>query len=175
MGNNNLDVILKKKENIVLVVMVLISLWFAKGIYSGQSMRYEEMLRQIETEKEKGVTLDRILVFNEKIKKAKEKSWDTLDTNAIIDKIYKEGIESEIKIRNISPGGRVEEKNYVLISFGIESEATYKQFIRFIKRLEIYPMLVRVKTFNIEPMDETGRSVDPILRGSIALDAVYLK
>jgi len=65
-------------------------------------MRYEEMLRQIETEKEKGVTLDRILVFNEKIKRAKEKSWDTLDTNAIIDRIYKEGIESEIKIRNIS-------------------------------------------------------------------------
>lgn len=175
MSNFKPDAMLKKKGNVVMIVMILVSLWLAKDIHTKQVVRSEDMKRQIEAEKEKGAALDRIIVLNEKIKKAKEKSWDTTDTNSIIDKIYKVGIDSEVKIMNISPGGRTEEKNYTLISFSVDCGATYKQFIQFVKKLETYPMLVRIKTFGVDPAGETRGQSDPTLSGTIAVEAVYLK
>ncbi|MBI5872797.1 MAG: type 4a pilus biogenesis protein PilO [Candidatus Omnitrophica bacterium] len=175
MSNFNPQAMLKKKGNIVMIVIVLVSLWFAKDIHTKQVLRSEDMKRQIEAEKEKGAALDRIVVLNEKIKKAKEKSWDTIDTNSIIDKIYKVGIDSEVKIMNISPGGRTEEKNYTIISFGIDCGATYKQLIQFIKRLETYPMLIRIRSFSIAPAGDTRGQADPTLSGNIAVEAVYFK
>jgi Tfp pilus assembly protein PilO len=175
MSNFNPQAMLKKKGNIVMIAIVLVSLWFAKDIHTKQVLRSEDMKRQIEAEKEKGAALDRIIALNEKIKQAKEKSWDTVDTNSIIDKIYKVGIDLEVKIMNIAPGGKAEEKNYTLISFGIDCGATYKQLIQFIKRLETYPMLIRIKAFSITPAGETRGHADPALSGNIAVEVVYLK
>lgn len=171
----NLDAILKKKDNIVIAVIVVLSFIAAKFVYQDQLNRYNVIKGQIESEKGKGESLDRIIVLNEKIKKAKERSWDTADINAIIDKIYNIGLESAIKIRNISPGEKREEKNYTLIPFVINCEATYRELVFFAKKLETYPMLIRIKTMDISPMGKKADARNMQLRSTVAIEAVYLK
>lgn len=171
----NLDTLLRKKDNVVILVIIVVSLVAARSIYQNQVGRYNVIKLQIDAEKGKGASLDRIIVFNEKIKKAKEKSWDTVDVNAIIDRIYNIGLESAIKIRNISPAEKRDEKNYTLIPFTINCEATYRELVFFAKKLETYPMLIRIKNMDMSPMGEKADARNMKLRATVMIEAVYLK
>ncbi|MFH0801947.1 MAG: type 4a pilus biogenesis protein PilO [bacterium] len=177
MAEKNLfETIFTKRDNIVVIIFIVASLAGSRIVYQKQMAKYVQLKGSITDEEEKGKSLDRIVLLNENIKQFKAKSWDTLDTNAIIEKIYNIGLESQIKIRDISPKEKRDEKNYILIPFGLSCEATYKDLFRFMRRLETYPMLLRVKTVAAGPMARMNTAERELLLGvGLELEAVYMK
>jgi Tfp pilus assembly protein PilO len=145
-------------------------------VYKKQMDKFEKINLEIKTGKEKIQALDHIISLNEKIKKFKEKSWTTLDATEIMGKIFDVGLESQLKIRDISPDARKDEKNYVLLPFTLSCEATYKALYKFIKRLETYPMWWRIRTVTCGPLRSDGTFENNVaLKINIGIDAIYLK
>lgn len=175
MADINMQTIMKNKDNVVIAVLVVISLVISKDIYGKHSTRYLNITSQITTEKEKGLTLDRILVLNDKIKKNAQRSWNTLDLNIIVGNIYDIGSKSGVKIREVSPRGKKEEKNYTLSSYSVTCEGTYKDVSQFVKNLEDYSMLIRINEFESSPMGDTRSYSDPTLIATIGAEVIYLK
>jgi len=170
----DLSVVLKKKDNVVIVVMIIAGLFISRNIYQEQLLKSNAMREQIVSESEKSKTIEQIVALNEKNKNLKKGSWDTVDANAIIDNIYKIGLESDIKIKNISPFDKQDEREYTLIPFSITCESSYKNLILFCKKLETYPKQIRIKGVEAAPVGSgPGRSV--LLRLNIIVEAVYLK
>lgn len=173
---NFISIVVKNKNTIIFLVLISISLFFSRMVYKKQMNKFEKINLEIKTGKEKIQALDHIISLNEKIKKFKEKSWSTLDATEIMGKIFDVGLESQLKIRDISPDTRKDEKNYVLLPFTLSCEATYKALYKFIRRLETYPMWWRIRTVTCGPLhsDET-QSDNVVLKVNIAIDAIYLK
>ncbi len=172
--NVNLSVVFKKKDNVVIVVMIVAGLFVSRNIYQEQLLKSNAMKEQIVSESERSKIIGRIVSLNEKNKNLKKRSWDTVDANAIIDSIYKVGLESNIKIKNISPSDKQDEREYALIPFSITCESSYKNLILFCKKLEIYPKQIRIKGVEAAPGGSgPGKSV--LLRLNIVVEAVYLK
>jgi len=172
--NINLDKILKKKDNIAIAVMILIAVFIAKNLYQKQIGKANGMKSQIEAEAEKGKTLDRIIVLSEKIKKMSLNSWKTVDANIIIDNIYRIGLESNIKIRNIAPAEKKDEKNYVLIPVTITAETSYRNLVVFCKKLETFDHQIKIASVDAVPVAEKKEG-EVVLSTTIRAEAVYIK
>ena len=168
--------LLKNRETVIIAVMTLMSLMIARNLYNQQIKKYMQLKEDIKIEQEKGMALDRIILLNEQIKQAKKKSWDTVDFNSIVDKIFNMALESQIKIRNITPHDPRNEKHYVAIPFSLNAEGTYKDILRFIKKLESYKMMVRVRDLNMSPLEsqDTDKS-DILLAFGLQVEAFYFK
>ncbi len=176
-SGNFLNSFFKNKDNVVIVVMIAIAIFIANDIYKKQIVKYSDIRTQINSEFERSKTIDRIIALNEDIKKAKQKSWSTLDINVIIDEINKIGIDTKMKIRGISPAGKIDEKNYVLIPLVISCEASYKNLILFCKRLENYPMYFIITSLSAHPLEDVSGSggKELLLSLNIMVSALYLK
>ena len=173
---NYVQLVKNKRDQIVIVVIIILSIVISRSFYQQQMLKYSKLTDNIKTEEEKGNALSRIVAVNEKIKKLKVKGWDTSDTNRIIEKIYNIGLESQVKLRDISPGEKRDEKNYILIPLTLSGEATYDDFMKFAKKIETYPMLIRIKSVSLGPIgaDQQKRS-DIVLKVDMVVEAVYLK
>jgi Tfp pilus assembly protein PilO len=172
--NMNFGEILKKKDNVVIVLVAFVFLMMAKGIYQKQLNKYNKLKQDISSELEKSKSLDHIVSLNEKVKKLREKSWETADANMILEKILNLALENQIKIRDISPGDRKEDKNLVSIPFSINCEATFKNLYKFANKLETYPKLIRMTRVVASPLSAEGQG-ELVLKASLSLEAVYLK
>lgn len=170
----NFKEILKKKDNVVIVLVAFVFLMMAKSIYQKQLNKYNKLKQDISFEQEKSKSLDHIVSLNEKVKKLREKSWETPDANTILEKILNLAIKTQIKIRDISPGEKREDKNLVFIPFSINCEATFKNLLKFAKKLETYPKLIRMTRVTATPLSAEGQG-EFVLRVSLSLEAVYLK
>ena len=169
-------VLSKNRDLIIIAGMILVSLVIAKNLYNQQIDKYAKMKQEIKVEEEKGTTLDRIILLNERLKKIKEKSWDTVDSNFIIDKIFNIALESQIKIRSITPQDKRDEKNYAAIPFSLSGEAIYRDLLKFIKRLETYKMMLRVKDLSMNPIEsQQSEKQDLLLSFSLLVEAIYFK
>lgn len=178
---NYLEILSKQRNQILLLVMVAIASFFAYQIYLQQMLTADKLRTQISEEQEKRQSLDTILVYHEKIKKIKQRSWDTLDSNKIMEKIFDIGRVSLVNITKIEPGVKREEKNYTLLPFSLACEATYKTLVKFIRNIETYAMLWRIRGVSVNPLVGTdiidkGDSQEDVQLGiSISLEAMYLK
>jgi hypothetical protein len=173
---NYAQLIQNKRDQIVIVMIIIFSIIISRNIYQQQMLKYNLLTDNIKTEEEKGNTLSRIVIVNEKIKKLKVKGWDTSDTNRIIEKVYNIGLEAQVKLRDISPGEKKDEKNYILIPLSLSGEATYSDLIKFSKKIETYQMLIRIKSVSLGPIgaDQRKKS-DIVLKVDMVVEAVYLK
>ncbi len=169
-----MDLIAKKRDWIVIIVVIAVFSLFTRNIYDSQMRKYNKLIENIKTEEDKSSSLDRIILATEKIKKIKVKGWDTIDANQIIEKIYNIGLESSIKLRDITPSEKKDEKNYILIPFSLSCEAAYNDFLRFIKKLETYNKFLRIRNISISPIPALKRSEVPV-KFSLTVDAVYFK
>ena len=168
--------LIKNKDQVVIVVIILISLIIAKNLYGRQMTKYAQLQESIRVEQEKGATLERIIDLNEKTKGLREKSWDTADANIIISKINNLGLEAKIKVTAVTPMDKRDEKTYVVIPFALSCETTYKDMVRFIRRLEKNNMLLRVRDISMAPSEAQETQNDRILlRVSFTVEAIYLK
>ena len=173
---NYAELVHNKRDQIVIVVIIIFSIIVSNHFYQQGMLKYNKVIDGIKTEEEKSVTLSRIVTVNEKIKKLSVKGWDTSDTNRIIEKVYNIGLESQVKLRDISPGGKKDEKNYILIPLALSGESTYDNFIKFIKIIETYQMLTRVRSVLLSPIgDNQQKESNLVLRVDMAIEAVYLK
>ncbi len=165
-----------KRDQIVIVVVIILSIILSRSFYQQQMLKYNKLTDSIKTEEEKSATLSRIVIVNEKIKKLKTKSWDTSDTNRIIEKVYNIGLESNVKLRDISPNEKKDEKNYILIPLALIGESTYDDFIKFAKKIETYQMLIKVRSVSLSPIgDDQQKKANLMLRVDMVVEAVYLK
>ena len=173
---NYAELVHNKRDQIVIVVIIIFSIIVSNHFYQQEMLKYDKVTDGIKTEEEKSVTLSRIVTVNEKIKKLSVKGWDTSDTNRIIEKVYNIGLELQVKLRDISPGGKKDEKNYILIPLALSGESTYDNFIKFIKIIETYQMLTRVRSVLLSPIgDNQQKESNLVLRVDMAIEAVYLK
>lgn len=173
---NIVETLFKKRDNIVIIVLVVLSLVVSRTVYQKQIEKYEKLKEAINNEEEKGKSLERIVILNEKIKKEKGRGWNTTDTNAIIEKIYNIGLESQIKIRDIAPHDKRDEKNYIALPMSLSGEATYKDLFKFLKKLETYPSLIHVRSLAVSPsgrQKSEGREL--ILQMNLDVEAIYMK
>jgi Tfp pilus assembly protein PilO len=173
--NINFEALLKKKDVLVVAGVVVLALLVARNIYGRQMRHYASMKELISAEKDKGATLERIIVLNEKIKKMKSKSWASTDMNFIIDKIYNIGLEVKVKIKDISFGDRVDNTNFLTVPIGFACEAPYKSLVLFMKKMETYPMAIRIKALSLGPTESSTSRRDPVLRAAFSIEVVYLK
>jgi len=173
---NYAELVQNKRDQVVIVVIIILSIIISRSFYQQQMLKYNKLTDNIKTEQEKGDTLGRIVIVNEKIKKLKTKGWDTSDTNRIIEKIYNIGLESRVKLRDISPGEKRDEKNYILMPFALGGEATYSDFMKFAKKIETYQMLIKIKSVSLDPIGSgQDKKTGIMLKVDMAVDAVYLK
>ena len=173
---NYAELVHNKRDQIVIVVIIIFSIIVSNHFYQKEMLKYDKVTDGIKMDEEKSVTLSRIVTVNEKIKKLSVKGWDTSDTNRIIEKVYNIGLELQVKLRDISPGGKKDEKNYILIPLALSGESTYDNFIKFIKIIETYQMLTRVRSVLLSPIgDNQQKESNLVLRVDMAIEAVYLK
>lgn len=166
------ELIAKNRETLIIVAMIVVGLVVAKNFYKKQMDRYFYLKSRIETEREKGGIIDRIVKYNDAIKKFKGTSWDSIDTNPIIDKIYNLGLESGIRIRDIAPRTKKEEDAYILLPFDLSCETTYKDLVKFLRSLEVYPKFLRVSSVDATPGSKKGRDI--ILFVRMTVEALYI-
>jgi hypothetical protein len=171
--NNSL---FKNRDNVTIVTVILISLFISRAIYSRQMVKYHQLIKETRIEQEKGAILDRLVGLNAKIKKYKERSWNAVDFNSIVGKISNLALESQVKIFDITPGARKDENHYLVIPLFLNGEATYKNFLGFLKNLETNKMFLRVKSLQLSP--QTGEALSDkglIIRINLSIQAIYLK
>jgi len=170
------NAVLKKRDNVVTAVIICISLILSQRVYRQQMVKYEKLKDGIKSEQEKSQSLERIVALNEKIKALKNRSWNTVDINIIIETVNSISLETQTKIRNIIPYEKKDEKSYVTIPLTISCEATYKDLHRFIKRLELNQMFFRVKSLSASPVGRASTGGRRLMLGvTLDLEAIYLK
>jgi len=166
----------KNRDNATIAVVVLISLFITRLLYGQQMVKYNHLKEQIRIEREKGVVLDRIVALNTKIKKYKERNWNTTDFNSLVGKISSLALGAGVKIFDISPEGRKDENQYLVIPLGINGEATYKNLLRFLKSLETSKMILRVKSVRLSPRTTEVPAGNELTIGiNLSIQAIYLK
>lgn len=174
----NIDInklIMQHRSVVVVVVIILLSLLIAKNIYNKQMMHYTAIKEKIAAEKEKSEAIERIVLLNEQLQKKRGRSWDTVDFNSIVEKIFNMGLEYNVKIRDISPGEKREEVNYVVIPFALSGEATYEDLLRFVKNMEKFPMLIRINSVSVNPIGSQDVEDNLSLGVGLSAEAVYFK
>ncbi|MFH1692065.1 MAG: type 4a pilus biogenesis protein PilO [Candidatus Omnitrophota bacterium] len=174
----NIDVNKLLSENrgvVVIIAIALLSVMIAKNIYTKQMAQYENIKAKISAEQEKNEAVERIVLLNEILQKQKERSWDTVDFNAIVEKIFNLGLECNIKIRDVSPGEKRDEPNYVAIPFTISAESSYGDLMEYIKRMEKLPMLMHIKNVTMNPIGSQDVDQDVSLGVGMGVEAIYLK
>lgn len=171
-----INLLWKNRDNTTIAVVVLISLFITKLLYGQQMVKYHHLKEQIRIEQEKGIILDRIVVLNTKIKKYKERNWDTTDFNSIVGKISNLALGSGVKIFDITPEGRKDENQYLVIPLAINGEATYKNLLSFLKSLETNKMILRVKSVRLSPRETEVADGNELTIGvNLSIRAIYLK
>jgi hypothetical protein len=174
--NLNLDGIFKKRENIVMAAVIAASLFLGNSLYKGQMAAFARLREGIRLEKEKGELYGRIMALHEKLKSVKRRSWDTIDSQVIIEQIFGMGLEMGVKIKDISPGARQEESYFVVVPLTITGEATFMNLTKFLRMLETFPMFIRVKSITASPLaDVVDPFVEPGLGFNLVLEAPYFK
>ena len=167
---------LKQRDNVVIAGILIIFLILTRATYKQQMAKRERLTNAIQTEEEKNASMGNIVALNEKIKKYKARSWNTGDINVIIQKIYNIGLETPVKIKNISPIGKKEEKNYILIPLNVNFQGLYKDVLKFTKKIENYPMMLRVTELTISPRYRAKQGSETQLQDiAVIVEAVYLK
>lgn len=159
----------------VIIVIALLSVMIVKNIYTKQMAQYDDIKEKISSEQEKSEVIERIVLLNEALEKRKERSWDTVDFNAIVEKIFNLGLENNVKIRDISPGEKREEPNYVAIPFSISAETTYSDLLKFIKQMEQSLMLIHIVNITMNPIGSQDVDQDLALGVGMGVEAIYLK
>ncbi|MFH0877909.1 MAG: type 4a pilus biogenesis protein PilO [Candidatus Omnitrophota bacterium] len=178
---NYLEILSKQRNQVILLVMTAVASFFAYRIYQQQMLEADRIKTQISEEQEKKQSLDSILIYHEKIKKAKQRNWDTLDANKIMEKIFNIGRRSGVNITKIEPGSKREEKNYTLTPFSLVCETTYKTLLKFIRNIETYEMFWRIRSVSTSPLassemiNKGDLKGDVSLQVSMTLEAIYLK
>lgn len=170
--------LMKNKQQTVIVVMIIISVMISKDIYGRQVTKSSALAEQIRTEREKAAALDRIVVLNEDLKKIKVRSWDTTDSNRVVNRIFNLGLDAKIKITDITPGDKRDEKNYIVLPLSLTCDTTYSGLLRFVKKLELYPMLTRIREVSVHPsgiLEKEIMSRNPTLRVNLIVETVYFK
>ena len=170
--------LLKNKQQTVIIIMIIISVMISKDIYGRQIAKSSALSEQISTEREKAAALDRIVVLNEDLKKIKVRSWDTTDSNSVVNRIFNLGLDSKIKITDITPGEKRDEKNYIALPLSLTCDTTYAGLLRFIKKLELYPMLTRIREVSVHLGVTTEKELankNPTLRLNLIVETIYFK
>ncbi len=174
--NLNLDGIFKKRENIVMVAVIGVSLLLGNSLYKSQMSAFVRIQESVRLEKEKADLYGRIVALHEKLKSVKRRSWDTIDSQVIIEQIFGMGLEMSVKIKDISPGNRQEESYFVVVPLTIAGEATFMNLTKFLRMLETFPMFIRVKSITASPLGEVvDPFAEPTLGFSLVLEAPYFK
>jgi Tfp pilus assembly protein PilO len=174
--DNISNILLKNREQVVMGAVILLSVLVSKGIYGQQMNQYTKLKNQISEEQQKGAALERIVGLNERIKKLKVNGWDSADFNSIIDKIYNIALESKIKIRDITPQEKKDEKNYIIIPMIVNGEANYRDLYNFIKKLETYSMLTHIQGLAVDPMSKQEPGATTLLlKISLNVETIYFK
>lgn len=169
-----LQSLLKRKDILVIVVCVGAFLVLTNNVHKTQMGKFNQLKQDIEIEKQKGESLERIVIAHEKIKKLKERSWESVDTNQIIEKVFNIGLGAGVKIRDINPQQKEESDHIVRIPFSINCEATYENCMLFLKNLEEYPKLIHIRSVSINPFVKEGDE-EMSMTVSIFLEALYFK
>lgn len=175
---NYSDLLTKHREKVVLLAVIILSLVVSKNIYKKQMGKYEKLKGDIKAEKEKGETLDRIVLFTEKIKKMKTRGWENQEINKIVEKISGLALQSHVRFKDVTPQEKRDERHYILIPLALTCEATYKDFYSFLKALETYPHFIRIASFGLSSAegDPLKMAKDgPLLRVGCVIEAVYFK
>ena len=174
MDLNNL--LWKNRDNTTIAIVVLVSLLITKLLYGQQMVKYHYLEEQIRTEREKQKIVDHIIDLNKTIKKYKERNWDTTDFNSIVGKISNLALGSGVKIFDITPEGRKDENQHLVIPLAINGESTYKNLLRFLKSLETNKMILRVKSVHLSPHETEGAAGNELTIGvNLSVQAIYLK
>ncbi len=174
----NIDIskmFVQNRSVVVIVAIVLFSGIVAKNIYAKQMGQYFSIKEKISAEAEKNEAIERIVLLNEQVQKKRARSWDTVDFNAIVEKIFNMGLEYNVKIRDITPGEKRDEPNYVGIPFSISGETTYSDLLKFIKKLETFPMLIQVNTVSVNPIGSQEEEENLALGIGLGAEAIYFK
>lgn len=152
MEQSDINRLLKQnKDLVVIVVLLLVCLLVAKKIYDAQIGRYNSLKEQIQAERDKGDSLDRIVIVNEKIKQLKQRGWKVTDFNTIVEQVSLLAGESSVKILNIMPQDKRDDTHYIVIPFQVNAEGGFKDALVFFKKIETSPYLLHIRDIVLAP------------------------
>ncbi len=167
---------LKNKNNLVIVGVIIVSLFVAKRANDMHTQRCNQLTEQIKTEEEKGTTLERIVVLNEKLKKLRERSWEATDFEAVVQRVSSLAQASNVKIFSLMPGDKKDNDTYISVAFSLTGEATFRNYMKFLKALENEKKLLRLKDMTLAPQGQQNSSNEDVpLSINISGEAIYFK
>ncbi len=174
----------QNKDAVVIIAILLVCLLAAKKIHDAQVGKSRSMQDQIQIEKDKGESLDRILLLHEEVKKLKNRSWKTTDFNVVVDGISALAADAGVKVSNITPQDKRDETHMIVVPFQMNVECDYKNLLLFLKNLETLPVLTHIRDISMSPIRrEAAAAQDPgrpkpaysMLIVSLTAEAFYIK
>ncbi|MFA5039795.1 MAG: type 4a pilus biogenesis protein PilO [Candidatus Omnitrophota bacterium] len=173
---NIAELLTKHKSQVVMGAVVVLSLFLAKYLYSQQIQQYDRLKGEITVEQDKSAALERIVLIDSRVKEIRKQGWDSSDFNTISSRIGEMAIDSGVRIQNVEPTDKDNQEYYIMIPFRIRAEGETKNLIQFIKKVETYPMLTKIRHLELlrRSEDNTAGS-DRTLNADIQLEAYYFK
>ena len=171
------EILMKNKQYVVMLVIVVSSLILAKNIYQKQIRQYDRMKEEIRVEQEKSSALERIVALDDRIKALKKHSWDSSDFNTISSRIGKMALECGVRVQNMDPSEKIIEENDIIVPFTIRAEGDVKDLTLFLKKMETYPLATRIRHVELSRKSggNTAGQEDKTLNANIQVQAYYFK
>jgi len=172
----NLTLFKKYREPLVVVGVVLVSLFFAKKAYDLQMAKAWWVKEGIRKEEQKAMTLDRIIVLNERLEKMKEAGWSSTDFASVVDVLTEIGQGAGMRVQDITPMAKTEETHLVTISFFLNAASTYRGVAKFLVAARQLSKVLRVQEVTLSPEkpgDQAG--YDVMLKVSLKGEVYYFK
>lgn len=150
--------LIKNKNNLINIGLIVLALIIAKNIYSGQGGKIEKLRANKTMELKKNALIGDIGRLEKRIDAYKKVLYKR-DTSSIINSITQIAGNSQIKITSVKPEEEKEYAAYNQISVKVSIVAAdYHKIGDFISKLENAPDFYIIEEFSIRPLIEKSEA-----------------
>ncbi len=172
----HLSLFKKHRETLVVIGVVLVSLFLAKKAYDFQMGKAWWIKESIRKEEKKAMTLDRIVVLNERLEDLKKGGWPSTDFASVVEVLTQLGEDADMRVQDIMPGQREEETHLVTIPFFLNAYTTYRGLAKFLVAIRQLPEVLRVHEMTLSPaISEEQAGYEVTLLINLKGEALYFK
>ncbi len=166
----------KHQETLVVIGVVFAALFLAKKTYDFQMARVGLVKENIRKEEQEAITLDRIVILNERLEELRKYGWPSPDFASVVEVLSQLGQEAGMRVQDITPLQKEDEAHMLTIPFFLNAATTYRGLARFLLAVRALPQLLRVHEVTLSPdSSEEQEGYEVMLKMNLKGEAFYFK
>ncbi len=163
----------KFKHSILNLIIILVAIMVAKGIYEGQEKKIFALREQQANELKKNKILEEISTLEKKVKVFKE-TINNKDINSVINTVGSLAKDSSVTIISFKPQQERDYPAYVIYSFDLYIAANkYHHIGKFISALESSSDIYIIEKISMDTQQRQGN--EGKITAQVTLDTVLVK